>query len=215
MNIKAKKIVAREFLIFIACITIAIMTFSTIYLLNYCKEYQIHSLSRDIDTKSDFSDSLSRPYRLITKKQFEFTEKYKSRFDFYTKQDYSNVKIWDKLYDIAKSDSIKYKWETTWDKELVTFIKELGFHTPESFKTFILSNNLSKDDIKRNQEATKINLEINILLNNRSGISNTIVSTNNQLKISVFAFLISLIILFIFRYIFYGVTWSIRTLKQS
>ncbi len=44
--------------------------------------------------------------------------------------------------------------------------------------------------------------------------SKKIVAITNQLKDSYWAFIIAAVIFFLFRYIFYGIIWSIKTLKQ-
>jgi hypothetical protein len=215
MNIKTKKIIAREFLIFLICIAIGIVTFLTIYPYNYFKRNQIDGLTKDISEKRKLSDSLSKSFRLKTEKQFWFTDKYTSKFDLPKDKDYNNAKLWDRLYEIAKSDSVKYKWEKTWDKELIAFNKELGFDTPKSFQDFILTNIIYTKDIEQNKSATAINSEVDIIQNKISETSKKIVSTENQIRTAGLSFIIAVIILLFLRYIFYGIKWSIRTLKQS
>lgn len=215
MNIKTKKIIAREFLIFLICVVIALVTFLTIYPYNYFKRNQIDSLTKEISEKKLISDSLSKSYKLKTEKQFWFTDKYISKFDLPRNKDYNNAKVWNRLYEIAKSDSVRYKWEKTWDKELIAFNKELGFDTPQSFQNFILTNIIYTKDIEQNKAAEKINSEVDILQNKMSETYKKIVSTESQLRTAGLAFIISVVILFLFRYLFYGIKWSIRTLKQS
>lgn len=212
MNIKTKKIVAREFLVFLACLAIAIVTFLIIYPYNNFKQKQIDNLTKDISSKIIISDSLSKAYRLKYEKQLWFTDRYMSKLGF--PKGYSNEKIWNGLYRIAKTDSVKYKWENKWDKDLIAFNKELGFETPQSFQDFILTNIVYKNEIEKNQEAIKINAEADVIRNKIIEIRKKIVPIQNQFKTACIAFIIAVIILFVFRYMFYGTKWSIKTLRS-
>ncbi len=115
MNIKTKKIIAREFLVFLICIGISIVTFLAIYPYNYFMRNKIDSFKKDISEKKILSDSLSKSYMLKYDTQFWFTGEFNKKFNM------SNTKLWESLYEIAKGDSVKYKWENTWDNELILF----------------------------------------------------------------------------------------------
>jgi hypothetical protein len=215
MNIKTKKIIAREFLLLLLSIAIAIFTFLFIYFYNYFEQIQIDSFKKDISVKKSISDSLSKSYTQKSEKQFWFTNKYASKFDISINGDYTNAKLWNRLYEIAKSDSMKFIWENSWPKELITFIKELGFETPEIFQSFILNNMLNSKDLEKDREAQKINLETELLETKIDESYNKIVIPENQIRTAWVSFIIAIIVLFFLRYVFFGIKWSIKTLKQS
>jgi len=113
------------------------------------------------------SDSLSKPYRHKTESQVWFTDKYVSRFDLPRNEKNSNVNIWNGLNKLAKSDSVKYRWEKVWDKDVIAFIKEVGFDTPQNFRllfwqTLLIQMTLNK--IKWQHKSTQKLIRYNMKL---------------------------------------------------
>lgn len=215
MKLKTKKIIAREFLVFLLCIAIAIIAFLSIYPYNYLKQNHINNLTKEIAAKRTLADSLSKSYAKKYDNQIWFTNKIRSKFNVSKSAEYGNLKLWNTLYDIAKSDSIKFKWGKVWSKELVIFIKELGFETPDKFQSFILKNITNSKDIKENRVAYKINAEAEALQIKSHEISQKILSLENQLRTAGLFFTIAVAIFFFLRYIFYGVRWSVSTLNRK
>lgn len=215
MNINTKKLLAREFLILILCLSIGILYFLAVYPYNYFRQSQINSLTKEISEKKSLSYSLSKSIRQKTEKQYWYTYKYKSKFDIEEDAAKLRNEMWNYLEKLSKSDSLKIKWQNSLNKDLVAFDIELGFDTPEKFQSFIVDNIISQDDIEKNQKSIKVDSEINMLYKKIEDNSKKIIDVTNQLKGSYCAFFISAIIFFLLRYIFYGINWSIKTLKQS
>jgi hypothetical protein len=127
----------------------------------------------------------------------------------------SNAKVWNKLYDIAKSDSIEYKWNNKWSVNLIEFNKELGFGTPQSFKSFILSSIITAEDIEKYNRAVDINSQVKSVHIKTQISVNKILSTKDQLRSAGLALIIAFMLLFFVRYMVYAIKWSITILKKS
>ncbi len=126
----------------------------------------------------------------------------------------NNDKVWKRLSDLSEKDSIRFKCKS-WDRELISFVQESGFETPEAFKNFIDANIIISDDIKRNNEASNMKAEIKSLNKEKEYAQSKIFSFEKQFQFALIAFIVSLSLLFIMRYIFYGIKWFIKTLNQK
>ncbi len=215
MNIYTKKILAREFLVLILCFIIGVLYFLSIYPYNYLKNNKINILTKEVSEKKKISYSLSKSFRQKTAKQYWYSTQFKSKFyiDGYSKK--LNDDLWTFFEKLIKSDSLIIKGENTLDERIVSFNIELGFETPEKFQSFIITNIISQEDIEKNQKSLKIDSEIDVLNNKIKGTSKKVFTVAEQIKASYWAFSITMIIFFLFRYIYYGINWSIKTLKQS
>lgn len=212
MQINTKKIIAREFLLFLSCLTIGILTFSGTYVYNYIKRAQIESLSKEVDNKILLSEKFSKAYTDKTDKQFWYTKQYTSHFNNYG--DYPNAKLWKDLYELAKTNKVKSGWENTWKEEFVSLNRHIGFETPESLQAFILENMVYQTDLENKELSEKAYSEAEGARNQISRKSIEILSPKNQLKTAGMATLIAIMVLFVFRYLTYGVKWSLNILRQ-
>lgn len=215
MNIYTKKILAREFLVLILCFIIGVFYFISIYPYNYLKNDKINTLTKEVSVKKKISYSLSKSFRQKTAKQYWYSTQFKSKFyiDGYSKK--LNDDLWTFFEKLTKSDSLIIKGENTLDERIESFNIELGFETPEKFQSFIITNIISQEDIEKNEKSLKIDSEIDVLNNKIEATSKKVFTTAEQIKASYWAFSIAVIIFFLFRYIYYGIYWSIKTLKQS
>lgn len=216
MRLHTKKIIAREFLILTMAIFIGLFCFLGTYLYNYLKRNKIDTLNENISQKLMASDSLRKSYDQKISKQQWFFDKY---FDKVNRQDEefnSRDKLWKRLDFLALKDSIKYKWQNVWTKDLVGFVKENGFSNGDDFNSFIVSNRITNDDVQGFNQSLQIKTEIKNLTSEKENTTKRLfLSFEQQLKFGVTSFVVALIILFGLRYIFYAIRWSIKTLKQA
>jgi hypothetical protein len=131
-----------------------------------------------------------------------------------SRKDFTNAKVWNRLYEIARADSVKYKWEHAWKNNAVTFLKETDFETPQKFQTFILENIATGKDVEQNRLANEFYSEVDALQNKSNEVSMKIVTIENQLRMAAVALAIALFVLFVLRFFYYGIRWSISILKQ-
>ena len=115
---------------------------------------------------------------------------------------------------LAKVDSIKYKWNV-WAKELIDFNKEFDFNTPEKFKEFIDANTINSKDSAEYNESLNVNRDITILKTQKRDVETKKLSFEKQVEFGITSTIVLGIILFVARYLFCAVRWSIKVLKQK
>lgn len=215
MKLTTKKIIAREFLIMILVLTIGLISFLCTYPYNAYKRNQVENKSIEISEKSKKVDTLSLSFKNKIDQQNWFFDKYSNHWDISGDKINTSEKLWKRLDFLALNDSIKYKWQNVWDKELLAFNKEIGFTNPDEFKSFIDKNRITKIDSLNYDSSLAINSEIALLTKNKKDYESEILSYNEQTEFGLKALIICFIILFGFRYLFYSLKWSLKTLKQK
>lgn len=214
MKLTTKKIIAREFLSLILVLTIGLVSFLCTYTYNIFQLNQAENKSTKISEKTKLADSLSILYKSKLDKQDWFVQKFNNHYNF-TDDNIRDDRIW-KMYDnLAEKDSIKHKWENNWHKSFVEFIKEIGFSNPLAFHSFIEKNRITKLDSSNYDSSVAISMEIALLLKDKKDNESKILSYNEQTEFGLKALIICFIILFGFRYLFYSLKWSLKTLKQK
>ena len=215
MKLTTKKIIAREFLALLLVMTIGLTAFLSIYAYNAFKEKKINNLANEINITSNQIDSLSFAYNKKLDKQNWFLKKWEANFDLSNDTKYNTLeKVWNRLDYLAKQDSISYKWKNIWHKDLVTFHKNIGFQNPVVFKAFINDNRMSEKD---NSDLKLANEKKTIIADLNKEIKETTkskLSFNEQLDFTTNSILLLCLFIFGFRYLFYGVKWSLRILKE-
>ncbi len=127
MTLNLKKIIAREFLILTIVSFLVILCFISTYLYNYYHQTQIEKIVEKISERRTFYASLSSTFDNKINQQKWLSsvllEEYgESNNAEYTKE--SIETIWKTLSELAQSDSIKYRWEYTWNDSLTPFFKK-------------------------------------------------------------------------------------------
>lgn len=216
-----KKIIAREFLYFIACITFTLITLLTIYSYNKFLDYKI---SEQENLKNPiFEDVLYYNSKYQTKRDnrrnfiTHIFEKIQNREIPLFLNDYDVNENWKKLENHVKNNSLKIRWEKKWDKQTIYAIKDFGINNSQELKSFILQNLTNEEEKKDNikldisyKKINKIDRKINLI--KKSKVKMT--PYTNLISLSIKTFSIFFLILFVLRHAINGVKWSIKTLKQ-
>lgn len=211
MNLQTKKIIAREFLILTLTIAIGLLCFFCTYPYNYYRNNQVDNLNKKISDKTKIVDSLRYSYNKKMEKKNWFNEILVSKFDY---QRDSLDKVWKRLDDLAKKDSIKFRWEK-WGKEVIAVNKEIGLGTPEAFKLFIETNRIEPADIEKYNQSLNANRDLSKLITEKNEIEGKILSHKEQKSFGVKSLIFVSLLFFGLRYLFYAVRWSIKILKQK
>lgn len=235
MKLQKKKIIAREFLHLTIVFLVGLMTFFGTYIYNSIQQKKINSLTLLIAAKSAKADSLAKAFRDIENKpkNQEFIAK------SYTEDGLPILEKVSPLYylkesDREKLDGIVIQMTNTGKAEndihtVVDNFKEknaikydsahdpLGILLPKNAHLFHLDNtkNLSAKDSLNYQQSLNMMSEIKQNEAERSNCNFKILSFDNRVDLSLTVLLISCILLFIIRYVVYGISWSIKTLKQK
>lgn len=216
MKLTAKKIIAREFMALLLVMTIGLTAFLSIYIFNAIKEKKISRLSNEIKTISKQIDSLLFAYnKKIDKRNWYFKE-WSTYSDLTDDNQYNTlVKVWNRIEYLAQQDSIRYRWQNIWGKDLVIFHKDIGFQNPEEFKAFIDYNRISPKNISDFKIANEKKTIISDLNKQIKETTTSKLSYDEQLDFTTNAILLLCLLIFVFRYLYYGVKWSLKTLNQK
>jgi hypothetical protein len=216
MKLTTKKIIAREFLTLTLVLTIGLISFLCTYPYNAFKRKQVENKSAIISEKTKLTDSLSISYKTKLDKQNWFFEKFSNHYDLSDDTTFDErYEIWKKFDNWALKDSINYRWEHEWGGENTSFLKSIGFPNPKSLQSFIEKNRITKMDSSNFNSSLAINSEIALLSKSKNDNDSKILSYSEQIEFGLKALIICFIILFGFRYLFYSLKWSIKTLKQK
>lgn len=195
-------------------LALILLTYIIFFLYNKYYNDQIGRLNILTAEKKELDNSISRTINQKNKKQKWFFESAASRFDL-SKSEYKDIEaLWPILERIATNDSIQYYWNERWDLSLKEFHKSIGFDNWNELNSFIKDNSFNSEDEQILQKSLKLKEEIGILNRRKENIKNQILSDKQKddiirkTGISLFA------ILFLLRYLVYGVRWSIKTLKE-
>lgn len=211
MNLRYKKNVAKEFIFFIYCILILILTFISIYFYNYLIEKESENIQSEIINKTKIKDILIGQIEQKRKRQISYTKAYQKEFNF-SDEVINSYEIWQMIYSDAKNDSIEYKWNYIWSEKLLNFNKNFGIQTHKELSKFILLNTVDIENIKLSE---KIKSEIQLLNNQRNSKLCKAITSNKQFEITKNVFYVSIFILFLLRYIIIGTIWSFKILKMK
>jgi hypothetical protein len=215
MKISIKKILAREFLFLTLLGVLGFCFFLLMFAYNIVKHRQVERYKRDVQQKTLIIDSISKPYRTKIFNQEWYFEKLNGQFDLgHLKK---SETFWSHSALQAKNGSILLLWNGKWKKEksILDFFYGIGFLTADSLQSFIVNNTLNKTDFSNKLKAGKLKKDV-LEIDRRQKKVEAKILTCDQ-RISFFKnFLIVLgLILFGLRYTYYGITWSITTLKNE
>ena len=212
MKLGRKKIIAREFLTLISCVLISIVAYIGTFPYNNIIRSKIKKIESKIQNLDYQSDSLIKPYKQKIKKQEWFYNEFirLATYKVYEKYD----EVWQRLSKLQKSDSIIYKWENVWSKDLIRITKEIGFKNGKEFNQFIIDYSFNEKDYEIQNKVASLNNQIEIYLKIKP-TRNLILTSSEQLQFGLYCLVIFSIIVFPLRYLIYSIKWSIKTLKQK
>lgn len=215
MNFKTKKIIAKEFLLLVTTIILSLLVYSFTYLYNYLQKNKVKSLEGNIIKQQQIADSLIIKYDQKTANQEWLHTKLINEYNVGTDPNYSTKGMWSALIRIAENDSITIRWQTKWENGINSFFRKQGFNNAEDLKIFILANKISEKDIENKKKGDVVRTQIIHLENEKNKISRAMLSSYKQLQIGLWTSICLFIVLFLFRYLYYSIKWSFKTLNQT
>lgn len=214
MTLNQQKIVAREFLLFLICIVIGGIAFLAVYPYNSYEHRQVNKINVELAVQTKLADSLSYPCQSKTDRQRTFSRQYFNHFPNKKNFDDANALLWKRLSSLARHDSIGYLWKHTWEPELRLFNAMMGYSTPEAFQHFIKSNMFSLQEWADYKRSLVLQEEIRVRNQENTQRYLRILTPESQWRTAGLAFLLAVGTLFVLRYLWYGIRWSIRVLRQ-
>ena len=206
MLVKTKKLIAKEFLIFISIIVLTILFWAGLLLYNLTVDYRNSKIDKEIYKESKVEDSLS----------YEFIRKQKEQRAFYTRlskaisypdEDSSSKSTWEALHDIYYENTVKSLWGN-WEAYLPG-INKLGFNNAKELSSYIGKNLISRTD--------SLNFNKYLELKSKRTPTNYFnkYSVDEQEKSVLIVFIILMCLAFPFRFLLKLIGWSIKTLRAK
>jgi hypothetical protein len=215
VDISRKKKLAREFLLFLLTFIICGLTYLTIIIYNSLQQKKSNDLLEEIAIHKSTADSLVEKYNQKVRKQKWYFNKYNKVWDMSDSAINSYQKWWKHNLKFRDIDTLSIAWSTIWNNEQIAFEKSIGFESPKSLNKFLIDNSISSIDIQNRDSARMISKEIESMKSTEYKARYSIIEPPEQLLYTVYAFLISIGALFVLRYLFYAVRWSVRTLQEK
>lgn len=216
MELKTKKIIAREALLIIGAAFLSAIIVALTIPYNSIYNSQATNFSIQSSKKKIVSDSLGAP--LINKllQQQHFINTYKSTFPLDTVE-MSGTEVWSRLEEDSKNKLIKNLYDSKWSKspEQKKFFDDLFLPSRESIAIFVTNNIITKTDRHNHEVALKIREEAESLENRAHEAKLKIINWEEQLSLEKTLAVIFLIALYPARALWILITWSIRVLRQN
>lgn len=215
MRLAIKKVIAREFLILALVAFVGLTCFLSTFLYNSARRHQAEGIKADIAKKTTLSDSLSISYTTKVQNQEWYFMRMNNEFDL---GEFNTPEKWWTVYiELAKNDSINILWEGIWneDESIIGFFNGLGFANGDSLQTFITENTIDELDLKNKKKSEDLQRELVEIRTKEQNIASSIMTYKEQLSFLKNVLFFLVIVLFVIRYIYYGVKWSLKTLKQK
>ena len=213
MNLRTKKILAREFLLIIICIVISSFGFLGVMAYN---GFQNRLLKKLLVEKLFFLNkiqNLESTYTLKIRNQKRFYDE-SVKNNWHTR-DWDYLNLWNKLQTLKKSDSINYQWKNLYGEEFQEIVKnQFGIQNGKDFENFIGNNSLTKKDNRSQIEIITINSTLKKINDQIKIRQKKVFQKNEKMEFAFMCLFILGTILFPVRYLLYGIIWSLKTLKN-
>ena len=183
MELKTKKIIAREFLLLLICLGVFIITFISFFTYNSIKESKFNKLQNEINLNETSNNNLNHSYDKKYQKHAWLYNKINAEFDLENSKYNDPEKLWKRLNDLIQKDSLRYKYEHYPD--IKKSFKLAGLTSVESVEIFIKTNNLNKAEISDIEKIVKKNKLDNLLKSKATEIKNSILSPYEKTKLSL------------------------------
>lgn len=215
MQLKTKKRIAKEVLLFLGSGLLALIIYLLVYPYNWYCSSKSDGVQTLISSKIIQSDSLSSQYNSKIKQQQWFYDENLKEYDVAAMGYNSYSDLWKRLEVIYNADSIEYKYSKIWDKALIELLNKIGFQNAQMFKEFVAKNIPTQTDKINKSKSDELKREITKLNSEKRIWELKTMTTDEQMQFAFKAFIFTLIILYPFRFLFWLIIWSLKTLKQK
>lgn len=213
MKLNKKKIIAREFLIFIVCALVFGLAFISTIPYNYVIESRIDNLETTSQSLSDSINKIQLHFSPKIDKQKEFFETSKSKGWLSINENYHE--FWIRLQKSVNNDRLKYKWNKFSANFKDELKDEVGFETGSDFENYIENNSLTPKEVEQNTSAVKLIDERETIESKIRTEKYKLMDFDDRLEFSSVCLMIIGVLSFPLRYLLYAIKWSIKTLKQK
>jgi hypothetical protein len=207
MKIKYKKIIAREFIIFTIVISSGIITFLLTYSYNFYQENNEKTILSEILIKSK---QLDLPYTSALKNKDMDEEVIEDLYKRAKSLGYKKSR--NEFIALIHSNNEVFN-------DMYSYVKSMGYRNDENAFAILIGRIPTQQNY---QSISTITPEIKVLeddldklRNNREIFVGRIMSLEEQITVSFWVTAMSFVILVVLRFIYYGISWSISTLRSE
>ncbi|WP_339794445.1 hypothetical protein [uncultured Imperialibacter sp.] len=214
---KARKVIAREFLILVAHGALFVLGYMATYPVDFIdkriKESAVKELERYILEKGDSAELLLKPFKAKEERRIWF---YQQMEKYEATGNYSNSnELWQRVETLNKSDSIIQNWQGRWSPSLTNVLKEVGFADAVSFNTFIESNSYTQEEIDSRARVKTLTDQIDEIYSKKSFQVHYDMDMDERLDFSLICLIVVGAFAYPVRYLIYAIRWSIATLREK
>ena len=215
MNLKKRKIIAREFLILLLVVVLGFIAFACTYPYNYFLNSSVSKLNSEIISQEKQLDSIEEPYKNKIAEQKRVYEGWmkNDKLDRSAYRDFREH--WARLEYLHKQDSISFKYNNVWNKVVIDHLKNMGFTNASQLNEFIGANSITEIDNKTETKSKQLKDKIFNLREKYRNKKEEILHFDDQMDFALIILLFGGILAFPIRFLIYGVRWSINTLKTK
>jgi hypothetical protein len=198
---------AREILFLLSTLLLCILFYISLIGYNQLKSNKNDLLESDLKNIEYTYDSLMKNHKSKIDNQKWLHEKF---YNNYSKSYKTYDALWDRLVFLYTIDSISVKYNKIWSKETIDFFTSVGLNSSHSLNDFVENNSLTSEETN---QIKRLEFDKETIKRESEEIIREKLTTNEKVA-RLLAFLWTLlIILFLFRYIYYTIIWSIKILK--
>ncbi len=213
INLKKRKIIAREFLILLLVVVLGLIAFACTYPHNYFVSSSVSKLHSQIILHEKQLDNIEDPDGNKIAEQKRVYEGFMKNFD---KNTYRNFREhWARLEYLHKKDSITFKYDNVWSGYVKNHFNKMGFTNASQLNEFIRANSIIKIDKNTRLKIKQLKDEIFNLKEKYRSENENLLQFDDQMNFALIIALIGGILAFPIRFLIYGVMWSINTLKTN
>ena len=206
MRLIIKKIVAREVLLVFVSILLVFLVYLGSLSYNLIQDINKSNLINEIQ---NLQNSDLKRTSLIKRQKREDFFRYLMKLEGYDYNPIEDREFWLRLEQLSSNDSIEYKWHNALPLEHIEDLKDYGVLSPEDYSQLIESTKMEESELT----------ELDVINRRIAELSSKILQIRKldyvEIKDLLYCGLIVIILcIFIIRYTYYVLTWSIRTLRN-
>jgi hypothetical protein len=208
-----RKIVAREFLLFMLSSCVLFIVYLSLILFNLNIERKATKFDKAIEKEIIERKQIDSTYSRKCQNWAYLYNKVNEQIDLENSNYNHPTKFWKRTGELIKKDSFDYKYQK--EPVLRLVFKNAGLLSKEDVKKFVKENNLNEIDKANIQKTTNSKTKENELRKELEITKKSHLNNDDKAHNLYIAFVIIFLLVFPIRYLYYAILWSFKTLKEK
>lgn len=208
-----KRIIAREFLLLVFSSCILFLIYLSLILFNLNIERKATKFEKEIEKEIVERKKIDSAYYKKCQNWANLYNKVNSLIDLENSNYNNPSKFWKRIEELIKKDSFDYKYQNR--PILRSAFQAAGLFSKEQVRKFVKENNLSVTDNANIQQFANSDTKLNQLRKELETTNQSYLNDNDKAYNFGVAFLIIFLFVFLIRYLYYAILWSLKTLKEK